>query len=117
MDTLDNLQSHATQILDCYANPKIVDELQWQCSKTQVQETSPALSEGDMVFENAVLFLRDALISREFTDAVKSGDSGRALLVLKVWALSFRGNGHTKYAYEMLHLIHNVTHVWPKKLW
>ncbi|KAJ7075972.1 hypothetical protein C8R43DRAFT_1143727 [Mycena crocata] len=29
-------------------------------------------------------------------------------------ALSFRGNGRSKYAYEMLHLIHNITHVWPK---
>jgi hypothetical protein len=65
-----------------------------------------------MVFENAVLFLRDALISREFSDAVKAGDSGRVVLVLKTWALSFRGNGRTKYAYEMLHLIHNLTSVW-----
>ena len=47
-----------------------------------------------MVFENAVLFLRDALISREFSDAVKVGDSGRVVLVLKTWALSFRGNCH-----------------------
>ena len=71
-------------------------------------------SEGDsdMVFKNAVLFLRDALISREFSDAVKAGDSGRVVLVLKVWALSFRGNGRTKYAHEMLHLIHNLSSVW-----
>lgn len=71
---------------------------------------------GDMVFENAILFLRDAVISREFSDAVKCGDSGRVVLVLKIWALSFRGNGRTKYAYEMLHVIHNLTHVWPKKI-
>jgi len=30
----------------------------------------------DVVFENAVLFLQDALISCEFSDAVKAGDSG-----------------------------------------
>ena len=67
-----------------------------------------------MVFENAILFMHDALISREFTDAIKCGDSGRVILVLKIWSLSFHGNGGTKYAYEMLHLIHNLSHVWPK---
>lgn len=41
-------------------------------------------------------------------NAVKSGNSGRVVLVLKVRALSFRGNGCMKYAYEMLHLIHNL---------
>jgi hypothetical protein len=30
---------------------------------------------------------------------------GRVVLVLKTWALGFRGNGRTKYAYEMIHLI------------
>jgi len=70
-----------------------------------------------MVFENAILFLRDALLSREFTDAIKAGDSGRVVLILKVWALSFRGSGRTKYAYEMLQLIHNLTNVWPKPIW
>ncbi|KZP05647.1 hypothetical protein FIBSPDRAFT_703872, partial [Athelia psychrophila] len=49
-------------------------------------------------------------------DAVKIGDSGRVILVLKVWALSFRGSGRTKYAYEMLHLIHNLSNVWPKSV-
>ena len=32
-----------------------------------------------MIFENAVLFTRDALISREFNDAIKASDSGRTL--------------------------------------
>lgn len=85
--------------------------------KAKPQDVAQPVTEGDMVFENAILFLRDALISREFTDAVKAGDSGRVLLVLKVWALSFRGSGRTKYAYEMLHLIHNLTHVWPDGIW
>ena len=67
-----------------------------------------------MVFENAILFLHDGLILREFSDAIKSGDSGRVLLVLKLRAFSYRGSGHSKYAYEVLHLLHNVTHVWPK---
>jgi hypothetical protein len=72
---------------------------------------------GDQIFENASLLLRDALISREFTDSIKAGDSGRLILILEVLALSFRGNGRSKDAYEMLHLIHNLTHVWPKPIW
>jgi hypothetical protein len=69
---------------------------------------------GDMVFENAILFLRDALVSRMFSSAVKRGESGLIVLILKTWALSFHGNGRTKYAHEMLHIAHNLEHVWPK---
>ncbi|KAJ3516532.1 hypothetical protein NMY22_g14184 [Coprinellus aureogranulatus] len=70
-------------------------------------------TKGDMVFENAVLFMRDALISREFTDAIRSNDPGRIILILKIFALSFRGTGRVKYAYEMLFIIHHVKHIWP----
>lgn len=76
----------------------------------------PHIPIGDMVFENASYALRDLLISREFADAVKSGDSGRIVLILKQLACSFRGHGRTKYAHEMLHIIHNLTHVWTKGL-
>ena len=124
------LQTHARQILEGYANPDKVVEIRWQSKRAGIGKSlqnkpnetettfrlvGPQAFGGDMVFENAVLFLRDTLLSREFTDAVKAGDSGRVVLVLKVWAFSFRGNGRTKYAHEMLHLIHNVEHVWPKK--
>ncbi|KAJ7221693.1 hypothetical protein GGX14DRAFT_670795 [Mycena pura] len=74
------------------------------------------LPPGDEIYENGCLFIRDALISKEFSDAIRAGDSGRVVLVVKLLALSFRGNGRSKYAYEMLHLIHNLTHVWPKGL-
>lgn len=69
---------------------------------------------GDMVLENAYLFLRDGLLTRLFADAIKSGDSGRVIVVLKIWTYSFRGNNRSKYAHEMLHLIHNLVNVWPK---
>ncbi|KAE9407457.1 hypothetical protein BT96DRAFT_933227 [Gymnopus androsaceus JB14] len=102
--SFEQIFADAEKILDRYANSSVVEELQ------QAREFAGGRSsgEGDMVFKNAVLFLRDALISREFTDAMQAGDSGHVVLVLKIWALSFRGNGHTKYAYEMLHLIHNI---------
>ncbi|KAF8064912.1 hypothetical protein FPV67DRAFT_1608385 [Lyophyllum atratum] len=108
----EDFQSDALQIYERFASTSVVDELRHQRANCK----SKPLDAGDMVFENAVLFMRDALISREFADAIKAGDSGRVLLVLKTWALSFRGSGRTKYAYEMLHVIHNLTHVWPKPI-
>jgi hypothetical protein len=72
---------------------------------------------GDMVFENAVLFLRDSLLLKEFTDAMKGGDSGYVLLVLMIWVCSFQGQGHLKYVQEMLYFLHNITHLWPPALW
>jgi len=94
------LQTHACQILEGYANPDKVVEIRWQSKQADISmQNKPNRTErtlvfgGDMVFENAVLFLQDTLLSREFTDAVKAGDSGRVVLVLKVWAFSFRGNG------------------------
>ncbi|KAG6913759.1 hypothetical protein DXG01_004464 [Tephrocybe rancida] len=51
-----------------------------------------------------------------FVDAIKVGDSGMVILVLKVWVLAYRGNGRSKYAHEMLHLIHNLECVWSKEL-
>ena len=106
----DTLVSHAELIYTQYASSSIVENLR---EGRRAQEAAgDKVTEGDMVFENAVLFMRDALISREMTDAIKAGDSGRVVLVLKAWALSFRGNGRTKYAHEMLHLIHNLTSVW-----
>lgn len=90
----DSLVIHATKIYETYANLDTVDELQWQRKKEsgdadKVGTPSDKPTQGDMVYENGLLFLRDALISREFTDAVKAGDSGRVVLVLKMWALSF----------------------------
>ncbi|KAF8189330.1 hypothetical protein BJ912DRAFT_967209 [Pholiota molesta] len=108
----EELYHHAEQIYSEYASPFKVEELRWQRERCKAVKPT----EGDMVFENALLFMRDALISREFTDAVKAGDSGRVVLVLKIWALSFRGNGRTKYAYEMLHFIHNITNAWPEAI-
>lgn len=69
-----------------------------------------------MVFENAVLFIRDALLMRLLTDTIKTGDSGRLALLLKPLALFYRGTGRSNYAQELLYLIHNLTNVWPEPL-
>ncbi|KAJ7590258.1 hypothetical protein C8J56DRAFT_1048420 [Mycena floridula] len=120
VDDWTTFYNHGQAVYDNYTSALEVSDLRWEreMSKPRNEDgtTIPAvnMTEGDMVYENALLFLRDALISREYTDAIKTGDSGRVLLVLKAWALGFQGNGRTKYAYEMLHIIHNLTHVWPK---
>jgi hypothetical protein len=76
----------------------------------------PAAHQGDMVFENGCLFLQNALLTWLFADAIKSGDSGLVILVLKQWSFAYQGNGRMKYAHEMLHLLHNLTNVWTKEI-
>ncbi|KAK0437645.1 hypothetical protein EV421DRAFT_1973700 [Armillaria borealis] len=112
----DTLVKHAQAVYEQYANGSLVDSLRFLRAVEMASEKPIHPLPGDEIFENAVLFIRDRLITRELADAVKAGDSGRVLLVLKLFAFSFQGNGHTKYAHEMLHLIHNITHVWPKPM-
>lgn len=107
--TFEQLCQHAGEIIAKFANPSVVAELR------EARKDRPD-TDGDMTFENAVLFLQDALLMRAFTDTIKRGDSGQILVILKVLALSFRGTNRTKYAHETLHLIHNIEHVWPAKL-
>ncbi|KAH9887686.1 hypothetical protein C8Q73DRAFT_748529 [Cubamyces lactineus] len=130
--TFPELCAHAKALVSQYASAAAAEVLReereeerraWDAAMMDIDEDDPGAATpnrtshaGDTVFENAVLFMRDALVLREFTDAVKIGDSGRVVNVLKLWTLSFRGSGRLKYAYEMLHLIHNLTHVWPAPL-
>ncbi|OSD06261.1 hypothetical protein PYCCODRAFT_1354209, partial [Trametes coccinea BRFM310] len=127
--SFSELQQHAEAIVNKYAAAGVVHEQRSSRdaekrrrahdveteSSESTHEPQPSAA-GDMVFENAVLFLRDALVLREFNDTIKVGDSGRIVTVLKIWALVFRGSGRMKYAHELLHLIHNLTHVWPEPL-
>ncbi|KAI4520861.1 hypothetical protein K525DRAFT_270399 [Schizophyllum commune Loenen D] len=104
--TFDVLQRHAEQIVDQYANPEVARKLRRARDRGDVEA-------GDMVFENAVLFLRDVLLLREFTDAIKGGDSGRIITVLESWVFSYRAQGRPQYAGETLRILHNYKKVWP----
>ncbi|KAJ6608202.1 hypothetical protein B0H10DRAFT_2178316 [Mycena sp. CBHHK59/15] len=116
--------SHAKAIFQTYANADRVQELLEERIPDERQRDADAKAANkgkkpdkrDMVFENAILFLRNALLTREFTDAVKAGDSGRVVNILQLWVFSYRGSGRTKYAHEMLHLLHNLICVWTKEL-
>ncbi|KAL1677976.1 hypothetical protein EV122DRAFT_278607 [Schizophyllum commune] len=53
----------------------------------------------DHAYENIILFNRDALFYVEFTHAIKRGDIGRVLSVLRLWGIMMRGVGAMpKYA-------------------
>ncbi|KAI0731532.1 hypothetical protein C8Q72DRAFT_823117 [Fomitopsis betulina] len=119
--TFEELQGHIKKIVAEYVFTTAISELRSARQKENVNakiDTGDALptAEGDMVFENVCLFLRDALVLRELADAIKAGDSGRIIIILKVLALSYRGSGHTKYAQECLIVIHSLVHLWPKPL-
>ena len=130
--TFNKLRNDVADVLKKHANPATVHTLhhareaetgQRECEAMRTSEplpTSPPfdpltapLNVGNMVFENASLFLCDALILHEFTDAIKGGYSEHIIRVLKALTLLYRGSGQTKYAHELLHLLHNLTHVWP----
>ncbi|PIL24781.1 hypothetical protein GSI_12667 [Ganoderma sinense ZZ0214-1] len=132
--TFDKLKMDVSEVFKKYIDPAAVQSLRRarddeidrrtrEANPAGTQPTDPPfdplavpLNVGDMVFENVSLFLRDALILREFTDAIKGGYSGRIIRTLKILALMYRGSGRTKYAHELLHLVHNLTHVWPQGL-
>ncbi|KAI0707558.1 hypothetical protein C8T65DRAFT_576601 [Cerioporus squamosus] len=112
--SFDELYELAGQVVDKYADPSEVHRGR-QASSVQEGEGENN-RQGDTVYANAVLFLRDALLLRHFADAIKSGHSDHIVTVLKLWALGFRAMGRTKYAHELLFLIHNIVHVWPPAL-
>lgn len=120
--TFNELCGHATQILDQFTEGETAFRLREEHQNSgpipeeEKLNKSQRYYDGDMVFENAILFMRNTLILREFTDAIKAGDSGRLVIILKVYALLLRGSGRTKYAHEILHLIHNIMYIWPKGL-
>lgn len=60
--------------------------------------------QGDHVYAHGLLFLRDALLLQVFQHAIKHGDPGLVLRVLKFWVYSFRGAGSTNYARECLEI-------------
>ncbi|KDQ17141.1 hypothetical protein BOTBODRAFT_156492, partial [Botryobasidium botryosum FD-172 SS1] len=78
--------------------------------------TVPANAGHDDPRRNSTLFMRDALFFWEYILAIKRGDMGSALIVLKYWTIAFQGAGRTKYAAELLHLCHNMRHAWPEDL-
>ncbi|KAG8698973.1 hypothetical protein FRC08_005593 [Ceratobasidium sp. 394] len=78
--------------------------------------TTPQVAGTDDVLRNSILFIRDALYFRSFVASIKCGNMAMIELILKVWAIAFRGAGRSQYAGELLRLRHNLCYAWPKPL-
>ncbi|KAG8699819.1 hypothetical protein FRC08_005090 [Ceratobasidium sp. 394] len=105
------LVADATEVFDRYTNIHTVERL-----RNERALAKPSEKVGNMIYENAILFMWEGLNIRELTTSTKWGNLGCILNVCKVFALLFRGSGHLKYANEMLTLIHHATTVWPLTL-
>ena len=64
--------------------------------------------DGDHVLARSIMFMRDAMISREAAYAVAEGDVGRVFEVLKVMLFTFAGSSHNKYTTYLLEMIVNL---------
>jgi hypothetical protein len=67
--TWEKLKEDATHLVDQYTDTDTVHEL-------RKEHRRKGDTHGDMVYENAILFMHDALLFHEFTDAIKCRDSG-----------------------------------------
>lgn len=75
-----------------------------------------ALTTGDEVLAHAILFMRDALIFREFAEAIRDADVGRMWLVYDFWVYMMRGAGCHNYGNEILEMKAQFIHVLPALL-
>ncbi|KAH7333533.1 hypothetical protein B0J17DRAFT_721418 [Rhizoctonia solani] len=79
----------------------------WETLETVVKRavtrfTTPEEADTDDVLRNSILFIRDALLFRSFISSIKSGNVQTITLILKVWAITFRGSGRKQYTQELL---------------
>ncbi|KAF8596154.1 hypothetical protein BDV93DRAFT_514399 [Ceratobasidium sp. AG-I] len=107
----NQLVADATKTYKKYTDVWAIEDL-----RKERRFAKPGEKAGDMVYENAILFMRDMLNLQELRFSIKRGDAGRILLALKVFALSFRGAGQKQYGHEILYLIHHIEKVWPRPL-
>ncbi|KAJ3753060.1 hypothetical protein EV360DRAFT_97172 [Lentinula raphanica] len=78
---------------------------QTQKEKEADKDQEEIRTSGDRVLANSIVFMRDALLSRECANAAASGDVGRVWEVMKFWLFTFAGSSHSKYATYLLETI------------
>ncbi|KAF9475260.1 hypothetical protein BDN70DRAFT_915054 [Pholiota conissans] len=90
---------------------QILDEL---CSGRRVEQLRRA-TRRDVPFENICLFNRDGLHLCQFKHAVKCGDVGVVLDLIKRLMLAFRGTGQNpKYADALFQIVVNLRNMDPE---
>ena len=93
----------------------------WRCDlKNDDAEIPIRDGRRDLPLENAMLFMRDMLVFRDYESAVKDGDTGRIEKALDYWCILFQGTSLKNYPNEMVHLILCLRKLWSKeyrKVW
>ncbi|KAI1791172.1 hypothetical protein LXA43DRAFT_1142675 [Ganoderma leucocontextum] len=75
-----------------------------------------ALLAGDEVLASSIFFNRDALLFREFSEAIRDGDVGRMWVVLDFWVFMMRGAGCHNYGNEILEMKAQYQHIFTPEL-
>jgi hypothetical protein len=75
-----------------------------------------AAAAGDDILQHGILFIRDALLFHEFSEAIRDADVGRMWAICHIWTFAFRGAGCTNYANEVLEMHAQYYHEMSPKL-
>ena len=74
------------------------------------------LQKTDEVLAHGILFLCDALIFYEFSEAIQDANVGRMWLVYDFWVFMMRGAGCHNYSNEILEMKAQFEHEFPETL-
>lgn len=86
----------------------------WNAKEAQmVEQRLPR--ERDEVRENALLFLTNGLLYREFHEACRGGFSGRVFKCLKQYAVMFHGSRNQNHARECLDIHAHMKYGWGEE--
>ncbi|OSD03124.1 hypothetical protein PYCCODRAFT_1366450, partial [Trametes coccinea BRFM310] len=77
-------------------------------SKESERISAKAAFKGDRTLAQSILFMNDAMLMRDASEAVAAGDIGRVWNDLKIILFKFAGSGHTKYSSYLLEMICTV---------
>jgi hypothetical protein len=70
----------------------------------------------DIAHENVVLFIQHGLMYRDFTNSMRTGDSGRVLHCLKFFTIWFQGSRSSNYSLETIYLSSCLSAIWSEEL-
>ncbi|KAF7968891.1 hypothetical protein HWV62_28926 [Athelia sp. TMB] len=70
--------------------------------------------EGETVCGHAVLTAHDLMTLREMRHAIKYGHPTRISRILRYWTPMFYAGRGYNYSHELMELMHNETHDWPR---
>jgi hypothetical protein len=64
---------------------------------------------------HAVLLAHDLMTMRDMRDSIKRGHPMRLRRMLKYWTPMFYAGGGYNYSNELMELLHNIEHDWPRQ--